>query len=359
MQRRDFLKFSGVAAAASTVPSVIMASEIQQSECKKRIFDISLRHSIKEQGKEHKFWLPLLTSNKYQQLISDYKVKTNAKNYYISDLAIPTLYAEFDDVGSPYIDVSFRVATVDRSVKISYKNGDEKLLDDVLYYLKPTTQIPNDGIVKQKADEITKGLKTDLDKARAIYTWVANTMQRDNSIMGCGIGDVKAILESGKLVGKCTDINSVFVGLCRAVGIPARELFGIRVGQSRFSNEMGKADENGVAKISQAQHCRAEFYLKGTGWVPVDPADVAKVRLGENLTNDSEKLTIIRDYLFGNWEMCWIGFNYGRDFVLKPEPEQSPINNFGYPYAETDGNVANYYSPKDFSYEYEAVEIKA
>lgn len=183
-------------------------------------------------------------------------------------------------------------------------------------------------------------------------------MRRDNSVIGCGRGDVREILQSGKLVGKCTDINSVFVGLCRAVNIPAREFFGIRVGQSRFSNEMGKADANGVAKISGGQHCRAEFYLKGYGWVPVDPADVAKVRLGENLSNDDAKLAKIRDFLFGNWEMCWVGFNYGRDFDLKPLPAQRPINNFGYPYAEFDENVADYYSPKDFSYDYTSSEIK-
>ena len=56
--------------------------------------------------------------------------------------------------------------------------------------------------------------------------------------------------------------------------------------------------------------------------------------------------------------MCWIGFNYGRDFILKPEPEQTPLNNFGYPYAEVDGNTQNYYSPKEFSYDYVSTELK-
>ena len=224
-------------------------------------------------------------------------------------------------------------------------------------FLKPTSHIPTDGVVRAKALEIIGNTKGDLERAKAIYTWVANTMQRDNSILGCGTGDVKAILESGKLVGKCTDINSVFVGLCRSVGIPAREIFGIRVGQSRFSDQMGSA-KDGVAKISGGQHCRAEFYLKGYGWIPVDPADVTKVRLGEKLTNDDAKIKAVRDYCFGNWEMCWIGFNYGRDFILKPTPEQTPLNNFGYPYAEVDGNTQNYYSPKEFSYDYVSTELK-
>ena len=55
-------------------------------------------------------------------------------------------------------------------------------------------------------------------------------MTRDESVIGCGVGDAKALLESGKLYGKCTDISSVFVALCRGVGIHAA-VFGIRVGE--------------------------------------------------------------------------------------------------------------------------------
>ena len=55
-------------------------------------------------------------------------------------------------------------------------------------------------------------------------------MERDNSVLGCGDGDVEKILTTGVLKGKCTDINSVFVALARAAGIPAREIFGIRLG---------------------------------------------------------------------------------------------------------------------------------
>ncbi|KEA46625.1 transcriptional regulator [Campylobacter mucosalis] len=357
MKRRDFFKATAVLGVVAGASSVAFADDIKV--CKRRVFDVSFRHSLAEKGKVSKIWLPLMTSTDFHQLISDYKIDTNAKNYYVSDLSIPTLFAEFNEQNA-FLNVNFRVQTFERNTDFSKVNfnENEKLSPQIEYFLKPTTQIPNSGIVKEFADKIVGDIKGDLEKARAIYTWVANTMQRDNSVIGCGRGDVKAILESGKLVGKCTDINSVFVGLCRAVNIPARELFGIRVGQSRFSNEMGKADENGFAKISGGQHCRAEFYLKGYGWIPVDPADVAKVRLGEKLSNTDAKLAKIREYLFGNWEMCWIGFNYGRDFDLKPLAEQRPINNFGYPYAEVDDNTLNYYSPKDFSYDYTAQESK-
>lgn len=362
MQRRDFFKFSSLGAlGAMSLASGASFSNTKPLNQKERFFEVNLKHNLKEKASLHRLWVPLLVNNEYQHLISDYEISTNADEYFVSDLKIPTLYAGFKkDEKNPNLEINFKVKTIERNTDFSRVNfnENEKLSPEIQHFLKPTAQIPNTGIVKQKADEIVGNIKGDLEKAKAIYTWVANTMQRDNSIPGCGRGDVKAILESGKLVGKCTDINSVFVGLCRAVNIPARELFGIRVGQSRFSDQMGKADKFGIANITGGQHCRAEFYLKGYGWIPVDPADVTKVRLGENLTNSDEKITKVREYLFGNWEMCWVGFNYGRDFTLKPMPEQYPINNFGYPYTEFDGNVADYYSPKDFSYEYSSKEIK-
>lgn len=359
MQRRDFFKFSSFLGAASLLPSVTLASD-EPANPVVRNFDVNFKHQILEKGKSSRIWLPLPLSTTYQQLTQDYIINTTAKNVYISDTLIPTMYGEFEENEQrPILNIQFKIQTTERNTDFSKVNFDpnEKVDPAILEFLKPTSHIPTDGVVRAKALEIVGNLKGDLERAKAIYTWVANTMQRDNSILGCGTGDVKAILESGKLVGKCTDINSVFVGLCRSVGIPAREIFGIRVGQSRFSDQMGSA-KDGVAKISGGQHCRAEFYLKGYGWIPVDPADVTKVRLGEKLTNDDAKIKAVRDYCFGNWEMCWIGFNYGRDFILKPAPEQTPLNNFGYPYAEVDGNTQNYYSPKEFSYDYVSTELK-
>ena len=360
MQRRDFFKFSGILGAASLLPNAILASENGALEPKKRTFDVSFKHQLVEKGEISKIWVPLTLHSEYQHLVKDYAINTTANNAFISDTQIPTLFGEFaPNEQRPVLNVDFRIETIERKTDFSKVNYDpnEKMEPSILEFLKPTSHIPTTGVVKDKALEIIGDVKGDLERARAIYTWVANNMQRDNSVLGCGLGDVKAILESGKLTGKCTDINSVFVGLCRSVGIPAREIFGIRVGQSRFSDQMGSA-KDGLAKISGGQHCRAEFYLKGYGWIPVDPADVTKVRLGEKLSNDDSKLAHIREYLFGNWEMCWIAFNYGRDFVLTPEPAQSPLNNFGYPYAEVDGNTQNYYSPKEFSYDYTSLEIK-
>jgi len=278
------------------------------------------------------------------------------------------LYLEWDDCQGPMN------ATVEMALDTQdWLLGRQQVLDtyqppatlnyppEVARFLQGSRHIKIDGLVKETADRIVGDETNPLRQARLIHDWVAENMERDNSVIGCGVGDVGEIIESGKLYGKCTDINSVFVALARAVGIPAREVFGLRVGGPRHlaqysKTAFGSADEQGRAQNTDWQHCRAQFWLHGIGWVPCDPADVTKMRLAEDKPHQDSAVQAVNDDLFGNWEMNWVGFNFGRDFVLEPLPEQRPINNFGYPYAEAGGDPLDYYDFANFRYDYRAVE---
>jgi len=190
-----------------------------------------------------------------------------------------------------------------------------------------------------------------VDKARAIYEWVVDNTFRDPKVQGCGLGDIHTMLETGNLGGKCADINSLFVGLARAAGVPAREMYGVRVGDSSQFQSLGRR-----GNISKAQHCRAEFYLDRAGWVPVDPADVRKVVLEEKLPLDDPRVTALRRRLFGSWEMNWVAFNSGRDFDLAPRARK-PVKFFMYPYAEIGAGSPNGLDPASFSYRIESREV--
>ena len=134
---------------------------------------------------------------------------------------------------------------------------------------------------------------------------------------GCGIGDIAAMLKTGNLGGKCADLNALYVGLTRAAGLPARDLYGIRVAPSKFGYKSLGA---GSAVISKAQHCRSEVYLAGFGWVPVDAADVRKVVLEEppkNLAIDDPRVVAARKALFGAWEGNWLAYNFAHDVALE------------------------------------------
>ena len=138
--------------------------------------------------------------------------------------------------------------------------------------------------------------------------------------------------------------------------IPTRDVYGLRIAPSRRGfKSLGLASDVATG----AQHCRAEVYLVGFGWVPVDPADVRKVALEEppgNLPIGHEKVRDARPRLFGSWEMNWIGFNSAHDVVL-PRSNAKSIGYFMYPQAETSNGRADSLDPDTFRYDIVVREI--
>ena len=258
---------------------------------------------------------------------------------------------------TPAIELVSRVATRNRAVDLA-RPGVVSALDDAVrrHFTSPTKLLPTDGIVKKTALEITRGASSDLEKATAIYRWIVENTARNPKTRGCGRGDIRFMLESGDLTGKCADLNALYVGLARAVGLPARDVYGIRVADSRFGyKSLGKSGD-----ITKAQHCRAEVWLTGFGWTPVDPADVRKVVLEEKagLTLEDEVVSAVRAKLFGAWEMNWIAFNYAHD-VAMPESVGPAIPFLMYPQGENGAGRFDSLDPSTFRYSIASREVTA
>ncbi len=202
--------------------------------------------------------------------------------------------------------------------------------------LAPTTLGPTDGEIKKLADTITAGQTTVLGRTHAIYDWIVENMYRDPATRGCGKGDVCALLN--RPGGKCADISSVFVALCRAAGVPSREVFGIRLGKEP------------VVDVTGWQHCWAEFYLPGTGWVPADPADVRKAMLVKKLELKDPTIAQLRTYFWGGIDAYRVRLASGRDLELNPPQAGGPLNYLMYPYAEVGGKAIDWLDPATFKY---------
>jgi transglutaminase-like putative cysteine protease len=230
---------------------------------------------------------------------------------------------------------------------------------DLRHWLEPSELIPTDGIVKKVATQVVLGARSDREKAQRIYDWIIVSTYREPKVRGCGSGDIKAMLESGNMSGKCADINALFVGLCRASGVPARDIYGIRLAPSAFGyRELG----GNPASLKGAQHCRAEVYLKGTGWVAMDPADVTKVMRQETpewIKDAGHPLVApVRKALFGGWEGNWMGYNSASDVKL-PGAQQAKLGFFMYPQAESAAGAKDPYDPDSFVYQITARELRA
>ncbi|MEN8188252.1 MAG: transglutaminase domain-containing protein [Thermodesulfobacteriota bacterium] len=300
-------------------------------------FDLSAHDS----GQEAQLWIPYPLSDQ-DQVISRISVSGDyAESAVYSDrkYSTPTLYARWDKgAASRKLTLSFHVERNEVARKDFPAEEAQWDPADYAMYLQGTSLGPIDGQVKLLADQITKGKTTVLAKARAIYDWTCENMYRDPKTIGCGPGDVCSLLLAPG--GKCTDIHSVFVALSRAAGVPAREVFGLR---------QGKKEEQDITKW---QHCWAEFYLPGYGWVPVDPADVRKMMLKENLALGDAKTEEYRKYFWGAWDQYRVKLAMGRDLQLNPPQHGSTLNTFGYPYGQIGTTTLDWYDPTSFRYKF-------
>lgn len=262
-----------------------------------------------------------------------------------------------DDAATLVAEVASPAELRDRAVELAAAGPAVELSEaERRLYLEPTVLIPTDGIVKETADRITAGAAGDLARARAIYAWVVENTFRDAATRGCGTGDIAAMLTTGFLGGKCADLNALFVGLARASGIRARDVYGIRVAPSRFGYKSLGANS---ATVTKSQHCRAEVHLAGWGWVPVDPADVRKVALEEppgNRALDDAKVAAARQGLFGAWEGNWIAYNVAHDVAL-PGSTGPELGFLMYPQAELAGVRLDCLDPDGFVYGIRAEEV--
>ncbi|NJC87112.1 MAG: transglutaminase domain-containing protein [Desulfuromonas sp.] len=295
--------------------------------------------SAQKTGESARLWLPYPVSDR-DQTVGDIRVSGDFASsgvYTDSVHGTPILYAEWPkDAASRKLTLAFSVTRQEIRLAKLPEREPKWNPADYAEYLKPTSLGPIDGEVKKLADRITKGKQTVLSKARAIYDWTVENMYRDPATRGCGLGDVCALLL--KPGGKCTDISSTYIALCRAAGVPAREIFGLRLGK--------KAEED----ITTWQHCWVEFFLPGAGWVPVDPADVRKAILVEKLEMTDPRVREYREYFWGGLDPYRFRLAIGRDLMLNPPQAGAPLNTFGYPYAEIGGQPLDFYDPKGFVY---------
>ena len=270
------------------------------------------------------------------------------------------VYAEWPGTEkAPVVEIVSTFSTRDRIVDVSRPPAGAAREDAAVLrkYLEPTALLPTDGIVLETAQQIVKGQGTELGKAKAIYDWTVDNTFRDPKVKGCGLGDIKTMLETRYLGGKCADLNALYVGLARAAGLPARDVYGVRCAESAEFKSLGKGGD-----ISRAQHCRAEVYVTGYGWVPVDPADVRKVVLeekaGGNLPLTDPAVQQARAKLFGAWEMNWLAYNYAHDLKL-PNSQGAPIAFLMYPQAETANERKDSLDPATFRYTISSKELSA
>jgi transglutaminase-like putative cysteine protease len=271
--------------------------------------------ALPQGARQLKIWVPL-PYEEHSQLISNLQVltplsyKMEHEKEYADRFAY--LVENADDARGPVdIRVTFHVQRFEHRVSLTPSNKpvNEGVISTARF-LQPDHLVPLDGVINELSIQHTAGAGTPLEKARQIYDYVIATMHYDHDGTGWGHGD--AVWACDAKHGNCTDFHSVFIGMARAAGIPARFEIGFPL------------PANAHQGVVSSYHCWAQFFVQGVGWIPIDASEAWK--------NPAK-----RDYFFGATDQNRVMFSLGRDIRLKPSQKGQPLNYFVYPYAELDG----------------------
>ena len=304
MNRRAFLRGTGLAAANLAFVDPVRLRAQDAALERWREFEITTTVQILHPRGATRAWIPTpLAVAPYQRTMGDrYHPGAGTAVMIETNILEPDMLGcAWEEGVDPVLTLISRVATKHHAADLNTPTVPLPLdLLPLRPFLKPTRFIPTDEIVLTTANAITKGAGTDLERARAIYDWVIDPAHRDPQI---------------------PDLTARVVGLCRAAGIPARGVYGLRVGSEA---------------ATKAQHSRAEIYLTGYGWVPVDPVDRR----------------------FGSWEMNWIAFNFAQEVTLRGS-KRVPLGFFMHPQGETDEGPIDSLDPDGFRYTITAARTRA
>ncbi len=339
MDRRTFIKTTA-ATAVGAVASRALAEAPATSTWRRA--ELSTDIDVSAHPGAAQTWIPVVQTLGTYQRASAPRITCSGAAGVVHDLHYdtPMVRARWTAAGPKTLTVVQTVQTRDRGAVDTTLSASERAT-----WLRPTDSLPLDGVVHDTAQQIV-GARTDpREKVSAIYEWVVDNTFRDPATRGCGLGDIKSLLVSRRLGGKCADINSLMTALCRASGVPARDVYGIRFAPSAYQKCLGAGGD-----ISHAQHCRSEAWIEGVGWFPVDPADVRKVVLEAKLPVDSPPVVEARRRLFGSWEMNWVGYNSSTDLALPGAPRPMEAHFLMYPYGMTATSDFDWLDSSAFDY---------
>ena len=125
-------------------------------------------------------------------------------------------------------------------------------------YLLPTETIDSDNPkIIAKAAELAEGEDDAFNVAFNLANWVEENVEYDlNSLTELASQKASWVLENKE--GVCDEMTSLFIAMCRSLGIPARFIFGVSYSTSELFDEPWQP------------HGWAEVYFSDQGWVPFD-----------------------------------------------------------------------------------------
>jgi transglutaminase-like putative cysteine protease len=296
-----------------------------------------------DRSKDLKLWVPIPREWDSQKAVKIISVKPEPHAKYVDpEYGNPMLFWDFGkELEKPSYKVRIR-CRLEQYETYSHIDPNRigpynKTSKDYILYTQSTRTISITDKVKELAETAVGNEKNPYFQARRVYEFVRKKMYYGGgSDLGGKRGhNVKDILEFPVIekkpgqeyyIGDCYDLSTLFVALCRVVGIPARNVLSrwdrqdvgpttIRIEpEVKPTSESIDLSANGLAISLRPRgfrgHGWAEIYLPNYGWITVDPT------YEEFGHSHSNKVVVI---------------SKGRDIKIGPHAPQKDNENYGDP----------------------------
>jgi len=283
---------------------------------------------IPKGAKTARLWVSIPTDETNQKLL-DFHVKSCPGKWKIvedADRRGKFLQVDVPEPTSPELTIESNFSVrrdpvfvpLDASKAGPLTDGLKSMLAEHLDLDAPHMEVTD--LLQRIADEVCGKEKNLAIQASLLLQHVAGTVDHysyslNPEMPSCGIGDAGTCLAQGG--GCCTDLNSLFIALARARGIPARLNMGYRLQEKN----LGKLVDPGY-------RCWVEYYVPSYGWISADiveadtPGGLGPKRWFTGLTA----------------RRIWL--NQGREFKLASDQAVERVNHMSIAYAEIDGKPA-------------------
>lgn len=219
---------------------------------------------------------------------------TDGRNKEIIDIISQSDYADLLWDAERILGREYRNSDNEDQIIGQYYDILQNEYDEYIDYCYGLLDYGGSSRIYDLAQEITQGLDSDYEKAKAIEQYFfANDFVYDLQYVKARGENVESFLFNTKR-GVCYEYATSMVLLARAAGIPARYCEGYLVSQSRENPDLGT---NFVVTPRDA-HGYPELYIEGFGWVTFEPT-IAAAAETEKKKSLSETLMIAGVMLFG------------------------------------------------------------
>ncbi len=147
-------------------------------------------------------------------------------------------------------------------------------------YLSPDNYVTLSADVVSQARQLVSETENDVPKIITNFVdWIQKNITYNMEYLTTRLTDSQVL---NIRTGVCKDFSTLFIGFCRATGIPARYVLGYG---------LTNPDQYLYKNIDNTGHVWAEIWIPNYGWLTVDPT-------WAEIGNDARKITTSREYAY-------------------------------------------------------------